>query len=274
MALFTVDEDLCKKDGSCVRVCPVKIVVQKEKGALPEPSDDAEELCIECGHCVAVCPTAALSHRAMDPADCEEIEKDRRIAPEEAEQFLKSRRSIRLYKDGKLSEELIEKLIDTARYAPSGHNSQPVHWTVVYDLEDLKKLGEYVVEWMKGKLETDPENAKAVNMDRVVAGWVFGIDAIFRGAPHLIITHAPADNMMAPAACTIAITYLELAAHAHGVGSCWGGFFTRAAIEHDPLKKELALPEGHMVFGALMVGKPAVRYKRVPLREPARTTWR
>ena len=53
---------------------------------------------------------------------------------------IKSRRSIRKYTNENVSNELIEKLIDAARYAPSSHNSQPWEFVVVRDKEKIKKL--------------------------------------------------------------------------------------------------------------------------------------
>jgi len=36
----------------------------------------------------------------------------------------------------------------------------------------------------------------------------------------------------------------------------------------------LALPEGHVPFGAMMVGRPKYRYQRLPLRNEPQITWR
>ena len=49
-------------------------------------------------------------------------------------------------------------------------------------------------------------------LDRVVAAWDAGRDLICRDAPHLVVTHAPKDDLTAPCACLLALAYLELAA--------------------------------------------------------------
>jgi nitroreductase len=54
---------------------------------------------------------------------------------------------------------------------------------------------------------------------------------------------------------TIALTYLELAAPAFGLGTCWGGFLNAAANAWSPVQKTLALPEGNTSYGVMMVGK-------------------
>ncbi len=48
-------------------------------------------------------------------------------------ELIKTRRSIRKFKDEKVSEEDIKKIIDAARYAPSGMNSQPWEYIVIRD---------------------------------------------------------------------------------------------------------------------------------------------
>jgi len=40
-----------------------------------------------------------------------------------------------------------------------------------------------------------------------------------------------------------------------------------------PMQKALALPEGHVAGGCMMLGYPKYRYQRVPVRKPAVITW-
>ena len=96
---------------------------------------------------------------------------------------------------------------------------------------------------------------------------------ICRGAPHLIVACAPKEYPWATTDCAIALTYLELAAPSFDLGACWGGFFTAAARQWAPLQETLALPEGQVVCGAMMVGYPRYRYHRLPLRNEPPITW-
>lgn len=79
---------------------------------------------------------------------------------------------------------------------------------------------------------------------------------------------------MAPHACTIALTYLELAATSMGLGTCWAGYFNVAATSFPPMQEALALPPGHQAFGSMMVGCPKFSYHRLPLRNPPAISWR
>jgi len=273
MSLISVKEEKCTGCGACVDECPMKILVMKTDPSIPAPVKGAWALCIDCGHCVAVCPHGALSHRLMAAEDCPPVAKDIPLGPESAEQFLRSRRSIRCYREKPVEKDKIEKLIDIARYAPSGHNSQPLGWTVVYETGRLREYASHVIDWMKYLIREMPEMAKSMHMDMVVAGWEFGMDPICRGAPHLVICHADAANSMAPTAAIIALSYLDLAAPSLGVGACWAGFFDAAMKFWPPLQTAMGLPSGHAGLGSLMLGTPRYRFHRLPLRKEPVVSW-
>ncbi len=274
MPLFSVDNDKCKRDGICAAECPVGIIVPPEGDQTPQPTPDADELCINCGHCVAVCPHGALALTTMGPEDCPPVKKEWGLSVEQAEHFLRARRSIRVFKKKPVPREVLAKLIDIARYAPSGHNTQPVRWLVIHDSTRIPELAGHVVDWMGYMLGGEMrELALSLHMDRTVAKWKAGYDGILRQAPHLIIAHGEKDERSAPAGCTIALTHLDLAAPSFNLGACWAGYFTSAAQTWPPLQSVLNLPEGHTVFGAMMIGYPRFEYQRLPLRNEPTVTW-
>lgn len=131
--MLTVDRAMYKRDGICIAVCPADIIEFKEKDAFPSLIDGGDEICIKCGHCVAACPHAAMAHVIMKPDDCPSISDDRLPSPEQVAYFLRARRSIRQYEEKDVGRDVLTKLIDVARFAPSGHNLQPVDWLVIYD---------------------------------------------------------------------------------------------------------------------------------------------
>ncbi|MEW6263034.1 MAG: nitroreductase family protein [Thermodesulfobacteriota bacterium] len=271
--LFTVDPEKCRHDGLCAAVCPPKIIIQ-EGQETPRPIENAEEICIACGHCVAVCPHAALTHRDMKIEDCPPVRPELKISAEQAEQFLRARRSIRVYKDETVPRETLSRLIRLARFAPSGHNSQPVEWLVLEKAADVLNVAALTVDFMRLLLEDKSPLAIDLRMDRVVEAWAKGVDRVCRRAPHLIIAHAHKDNLMAPTSATIALSYLELAAFSLGLGACWAGYVQAAATFHPPLGQALRLPDGHLSLGAMMVGYPQYKYQRLPLRREPKVIWR
>lgn len=273
MELFEVNRQTCNQDGICAAVCPVGIIAFA-KGAVPTPVAGAEEICIRCGHCVAVCPTGSLSHRDMAVGDCQPVRPEFRLSVEQGEHFLRDRRSIRVYKKEPVERDKLARLIEIARYAPSGHNSQGAQWLVLGDRDELKRLAGIVVDWMRWMLAHMPELAISLHIDRTLERWEAGSDVILRDAPAVIVAHAEKDNRMAPSTCTIALTYLELAATGMGLGCCWAGYFNAAASSFPPMMEALALPAGHQSFGAMMVGYPKFRYHRLPTRTAPNITWR
>jgi nitroreductase/ferredoxin len=274
MSLIVVDRGKCKQDALCVAECPVGIIELKDKKSLPTPTEDADELCITCGHCVAICPHGALSHRSMTPEQCQPVRKDWLLNREQVEHFLRSRRSIRTYKEQIVERKVLKEIIHIARFAPSGHNLQPVRWRIIYDSQEVRRLAGIVIDWMRDLLDKGEPLSKTLHMDRVVAAWESGVERICRGAPHVIVAHAPKEERTAPQACAIALSYLELAAPSFGLGACWAGYFNAAANFWPPMQEALDLPEGHISFGAMMVGYPKFKYQRLPLRNEARITWR
>ena len=273
MELFTINQETCNKDGICAAVCPAGIIDSKD-GDYPIPDTDADVLCIRCGHCVAVCPTASLTHKEIPLESCTPIVKELGITHEQTVQFLRNRRSIRQYKDRPVDKSELKRLIDIARYAPSGHNLQPVEWLVLGDKTELKRLSGIVVDWMHWMIDNKPEIALSLHLDGTVARWDSGYDVVLRDAPAVIVAHADKDNRVAPAACNIALTYLELTSTTMGMGACWAGYFNTAATTFTPMQEALALPNGHPAFGSMMIGYPKYRYQRMPIRNEPKIIWR
>jgi nitroreductase/NAD-dependent dihydropyrimidine dehydrogenase PreA subunit len=274
MDLFTVDRAKCNLCGLCAEDCPGFVVAMNGREGFPALADGGRERCLKCGHCVAVCPTGAFAHSIISPGDCVGIDKRLLPSAETVEHFLKSRRSIRAFKQESVDHATLEKMLDIARYAPSGHNTQPVSWTVVSGRERLKGMGDLVVEWMRAAVKERPELDSTLKLSWVADSWSLGIDILTREAPHIVIAHAPwSYEAIGQEASIIALTYLELAAHSLGVGACWAGYFKMAAVNYAPLQKALGIPEGHRPYGAMMLGYPKYRYSRIPLRKEPDVMW-
>jgi nitroreductase/NAD-dependent dihydropyrimidine dehydrogenase PreA subunit len=271
---FTIDLEKCKQDGICAAECPGGIIRWQGPGYYPTAAKEAAKFCIQCGHCVAVCPHGAISLDNLTPGNCPPVDRTLIPGPEQVEHLLRSRRSIRTFKRQTIEQEQILKLINIARYAPTGHNLQQVHWLVVKEPEEVAKLAGLVVDWMRYMIENKPDLAAALAMPQVVAAWEQGKDAVCRHAPHLVIAHAPKKIASSPTDCVIALTYLELAAYSMGLGTCWAGYFTTAANVYPPLAKALNLPEDHRVPGTMMLGHPKYQYHRLPERNEPKLTWR
>jgi len=274
MNLLRVDLKKCRRDGICVEVCPARIIELKDQNDVPAMVSGGNAFCMDCGHCVSVCPHGALSHARMPVEKCPSLQSELLPRSEQVEHLLRSRRSTRVYKKKGVQCEDLNRLIDIARYAPSGHNIQPVKWLIIYERQEVKRLAEVVVDWMRASITKGDPLAELLEMDHVVAAWEAGNDRISRDAPHVIFTYAKKEERTAPAGATIALTFLELAAFSMGLGACWAGYFNTAALCWPPMQEALALPQGNSTFGAMLVGYPKFKYQRLPLRKAANITWR
>lgn len=273
MALFSIDDKKCKKDGFCAYECPKGIIDFTDKKNCPKPTEDAESRCINCGHCVAVCPHEAFIHKNLKPGECIPILENNKLSTEQVIQFFKSRRSIRNFKSKPVENEKLEQLLDIARYAPTGHNSQPVKWLIQGNPAKIKGIAEQTVNWMKFMIKEQKEMASALSLDLIVEKWGEGIDTICREAPHIFLAYGESGNPMAPAACTIALTHLELAAPALDLGACWAGYVHAAALYWPDMKTFLGIEDGTTVHGAMMIGYPRYKYHRIPSRNNTNARW-
>jgi nitroreductase/Pyruvate/2-oxoacid:ferredoxin oxidoreductase delta subunit len=263
MSLFVVDPEKCALDGVCVDECPAYIIQLADSDAVPSPIDGADELCINCGHCVAFCPHGALTLKTMSPADCAEVQPDLLPSAPSLEHLMRARRSVRTFLDKPVPREVLERLVDVARYAPTGSNRQPVEWTVVHDSGVVRHLAALVVEWQRQQ----PNEAAHRALDRAAER---GLDRICRGAPHVVVAHARRGE---EANGVIAMSFLELAAYTLGLGACWGGYLNGAANSLPSVRQALGLPDDHVSCGVMLIGYPKYEYRRLPLRNKAKIAW-
>ena len=274
MTQFTVDHDRCNKDGICVAECPMGIIELPAAALKPGIVEGDAKSCINCGHCVAVCPAGAISLSSMTVQECQTVEPEALPGAAQFSLLVKARRSIRVYKKKMVEREKLERIFETVRYAPTGKNTQLLRWLVISDKEMLENLTSLAIDWMRDQIANQAPMAAAYNLPRVVNAYENGFDPILRGAPCLIVASAPREHAGGLVDSTIALNTFELAACTEGLGSCWAGFFMIAASQWQPLQTALELPEGYVSTGAMMTGYPKYSYKRIPLRNEAKVTWR
>jgi nitroreductase/NAD-dependent dihydropyrimidine dehydrogenase PreA subunit len=274
MTMLNIDQSKCQKDGLCVLECPIKII-QMQDESFPEMVPGGEDRCFVCGHCVAVCPQGALSHEGVPIEDCPSIPPEMVINERQAVQLLRSRRSIRVYQDKPVEKEKLQKLIEIARYAPTGSNTQMVEWVVCNDKQKVHDLAGLTADWMRDILEKDPDNAPypAEGLRRFLGAWDAGIDTVLRDAPALVMAMAPENVGNGIVDPTIALTYFELAAPTLGLGTCWAGLLVRGLRNWPPLREAMGLSDRYPFYYPMMVGYPKLKYHRLPERKPPKMTW-
>lgn len=145
-------------------------------------------------------------------------------------ELVNARYSVRSYQDKPVAEEVLARILEAVRLAPSGANRQPWRFIVVRDEETRKRL------------------ATACNGQQfiaqapvVIAGCGLMPDRIMRCG----ISGDPID-------LAIAMEHLALAATAEGLGTCWIG-----AFEQDKVRAVLGVPETAKVVEVMTLGYPA-----------------
>jgi nitroreductase/NAD-dependent dihydropyrimidine dehydrogenase PreA subunit len=274
MGMIVIDEQRCKKEGLCAIECPAAIIRLNKDTGFPEMVAGGEERCLLCGHCVAVCPEGALSHKHSPLEVSPPIDPKLKLTEHQAMQFLRTRRSVRLYQDKPVEEEKIQKLIEIARYAPTGSNSQLVHWLVVDDKTRIKELAGLTIDYYRCLLKEEPQAATYASLPRAIAAWEAGYDAVLRNAPALVVASAPKEAYNGMIDVTLALCYLDLMAPVLGLGTCWAGMLQRALRFSPPIKEALGVPAEHPHHYPMMLGYPKVKYHRLPERRPPRITYR
>ncbi len=256
-----IDLELCIGCGQCASDCPASII-DMTSGA-PVIAQDAEQFCIKCLHCFAICSEAALSILGNKPEETLELRKNLPDA-EQMEILIKGRRSFRNYRDENMEQADIDKLLEVASHAPSGHNDRQLLYTLVDDKDVLDEIRNEAFAGLE-LLIRDGNLPEGMEMfEDIIAVWKeSGVDILFRGAPHLLIVSALEECASPLHDSIIALTTFDLYAQSVGVGTIWNGLATLTITELVPsLKKRFQIPENYQIGYAMGFGMPAVRYDR------------
>ena len=267
MIQFRIDEERCIQCGECALDCPASIISLDD--GYPRITNEAG--CIQCQHCLAVCPTAAVSILGKDP-DASVGLAGNLPAAVALTTLIKGRRAVRRYQDQDLAPEFIDELLEVACHAPTGVNARSVLFTVIKERAVMHQLRDQLIDCLATQQAAGalPGGLSGKYLNWVVSAWrEQGKDIIFRGAPHLLITSAPADSPCPAQDTIIAMTTFQLIAHAHGVGTVWDGICMMALANCPEVYARLGIPANHTLGYAMAFGLPAVEYHRTVQRGPA-----
>ncbi len=151
-----------------------------------------------------------------------------------------ARRSIRKYKNQEVEEEKINELLESARLAPSGSNTQPSHFIVVRSNENREKIARvsHNQKWML----TAPVHIVCIaDLGCRIKESHFSIN---ENSPQEEVKQIIRDT-------SIAIEHIALQAVELGLGTCWVAWYTQE--EFRPI---LNIPEDKYVVCVLTVGYP------------------
>ena len=293
MVAITVDKERCKKDGLCAMTCPLDIFVQEEKGSIPKLDDSRLKRCFRCGQCVAICPHRAIAHSDYPEGTVHPVCSELIPTYDYVLELIRSRRSKRLYKDTPVERDVIEKILEAARLAPSGHNEQTTEFVVIQGKEKVHEIArvtagclakqaqqyqnpiaQMVMRLTMGKRSAAYLGSLGPEFEGLVSMFNKGTDYILCEAPVLVLFCADSiGGFMASINANLAIQNATLAAEALGLGCFYTGFVVIASNRDKSITKFLSLPETHQIYGALAIGHPRLKFKAWPERHPAKVTW-
>ena len=185
-----------------------------------------------------------------------------------------TRRSTRRYKDEMPDRELIEKVIEAGRYAPSGSNSQTTHFIVFTDKKILSELAETV---KKEFSKMTSEEGTYVSLKHAINASKTGEYVFHYNAPVLVVVANKKGygNAMADSAC--ALENMMIAGNTLNLGTCW--INQLHWLDDNKKIKEFLKPYGlgddETITGGLAIGIPQNgEPDRIPLeRKGNPVTW-
>ena len=182
-----------------------------------------------------------------------------------------TRRSTRKYLDKEVSQELLEKIIETGRYAPSGGNSQSNQFLVIQNkqiIDHLVKMVERAFSQMEITENMYRSLQNSINLSKK-GGYVFCYNA-----PVLIIVANKKDYGNNQADCALALENMMLEANELDLGSCYINQLKWLNEDQKILSylQSLGMNEDERVYGSLIVGYPDTNDGK-PLRKGNEVTW-
>lgn len=275
MLHFKLDKNLCISCGACARDCLPQVIQMKDQ----YPTITHEDHCMRCLHCLAVCPTGAVSILDHMPSESRPL-KGNYPSPQQLETVFKGRRSFRQYKEKNVEPDLLKGILDATAQAPTGGNSRKLWVTIIDDFKIMNAFREDVYRRLAALTAADrmPDNPRQKFFTAAAAHWKKEQkDGIFRHAPHCILVSNAKDATCVEQDPLIYLSYFELLAQTHGLGTLWCGLlYWCLRLVLPEFLPRLGIPETHTLGYAMLFGYPAVSYHRTVERGPAqvhRITW-
>ncbi len=186
----------------------------------------------------------------------------------ELEDAIKTRRSIRNFKDQLVPKQLLQKIIETAIWAPSAMNTQPWHFIVLTG-KDKDKLTE-----IAGKsFERLQHRLRQLFKEKMVQ-FISEYFKNFGNAPVIItvLTEVLDERVYqigAIESVSALIQNLLLCAHAEGLGTCW---MTGPLWVEDDIKKYLCIGDDRKLVALIAIGY-ADQVPPIPPRKAREIKW-
>lgn len=269
-----IEKESCIKCGKCAQVCPSGIMVKDRSSK--EINLSYPEHCIGCGHCVDVCPTDSVIHSDFPAEHVHPIDYSQMPSPEQVMLLIKSRRSNRTITSKPVPQELLEQIVEAARYAPTATNSRQISFTLITEPEKLLQISNYTIGVFNSlaKLLLNPvvklllkpfmqDTYKYVPMfESLKQEHAEGKDPILRKATALLIIHTPKSNRFGCEDANLAYQNASLMAQSLGVSQVYMGFVLTAIKQDSKNMFNSITGVDGKVQAIMALGMPAFKYPK------------
>src|SRR6478752_8110421 len=189
--------------------------------------------------------------------------------------------AVRRFTDDPLADDVLERILDNARFAPSGGNRQGIHVIAVRDSDTRQALGalsvpgarRYIAQQRNGESPWNPLQPKGVSEEQLAATEVPAemYAPLLRSAVVLVVcidlsVVAALDQdlervgVIAGASVYPFVWNVLLAARNEG----YGGVLTTMAVAEEPRVRDLlGIPDSYAVAALLPLGKPLRQVTRL-----------
>ena len=249
MNKIIIDKEKCIGCGVCTKDCPAFSI------GLVNSKAEMNGSCIECGHCYSICPVNAVDMTGYDTSIVTPITPMTDIDSETLLKAMKSRRTVRHFKDQAVEQEKIDMILEAGRMAPTGANSQGTRYVI---LDEKKDECEAVAVRMFSKVI-----GIGKKIIPQIASMQIDSHFFFKKAPLVIVIFGK-DSVSA----SLAAENMAFMAEANGLGVLFSGFFTTCVNMSSKIRKIMGISKKPKAVTTLVIGYPAVKYHRTPHRKP------
>lgn len=181
-------------------------------------------------------------------------------------EVVRKRRSVRVYKTGKVTDSQLETIFEAARWAPSGANTQPWELVVTRDRKKMRKVRAIFYDEWKRRKQEDPITYKGLTKyyvgDASVVVLVCGDP---RTMQVYLTTREPADReKLFQASVANAVEHMMLVAASMNLGTVWVS--VREDVEAE-LRELFKVPQPLRLLWVVPIGKGRFWPKAKPRRK-------
>lgn len=196
-------------------------------------------------------------------------------------ELVKKRRSTRRFKSDPISDDILKKIIEVARWAPSGFDTQPWEFVILKDKKEKDKIVEITASYWDDCLEMEkvrPEwqgkiwdlkgmtNEPGDYSQAPVYIILFGDPRVLDALPMGVQFDAHRKNLIYQSSLANAFMYLHLAAASFGIGAQW-----YSAVQTPKnaclIKDYLGIPPEFDIYDMMVLGYPAREPSKKYLRK-------